>query len=26
LALTGDIKSWLAPHTLADIRPAREIA
>ena len=25
-ALTRDIKSWLAPHTLADIRPAREIA
>jgi len=26
LALTRDIKSWLAPHILADIRPAREIA
>jgi len=25
LALTRDIKSWLAPHILADIRPAREI-
>jgi DNA-binding HxlR family transcriptional regulator len=26
LALTRDIKTWLAPHILADIRPAREIA
>ena len=26
LALTRDIKSWLAPHILADIRPATEIA
>jgi DNA-binding HxlR family transcriptional regulator len=25
-ALTRDIKSWLAPHVLADIRPAKEIA
>jgi DNA-binding HxlR family transcriptional regulator len=25
-ALTRDIKSWLAPHSLADIRPAIEIA
>ncbi|MFZ0791609.1 MAG: hypothetical protein WAM94_18500 [Chromatiaceae bacterium] len=24
-ALTRDIKSWLAPHALADIRPAKEI-
>jgi DNA-binding HxlR family transcriptional regulator len=24
-ALTRDIKSWLAPHTMADIRPAHEI-
>jgi DNA-binding HxlR family transcriptional regulator len=26
LALRRDIKSWLAPHILADIRPAREVA
>jgi hypothetical protein len=25
-ALTRDIKRWLAPHVLADIRPAEEIA